>query len=85
MTIEFWTTLIKVTRRPTPEQRSELEANCTHVTGPHWIMEGETDYLREQGIRFREVGQGAVGCLGDIKGDEEALKLVCLESYGVRL
>lgn len=83
MNLEFWTTLINVTRSPTPEQTAELEANCTHVTGPYWIMEGETSYLAGKAIRFHEVAEGAVGCLGDL--DEDGLRQVCLDSYGVTL
>jgi hypothetical protein len=81
--IRFWTTLIKVTREPLAEQRRALGANCTHVAGPYWIMEGETDYLRDEGIRFREVAEGEVGALGDLSEGE--LRQVCLDSYGVEL
>lgn len=79
--LRFWTTLIKVTRNPTPEQAAALKANCTHIRGPYWIMEGETDYLREEGIRFREVAEGAVPGLGDLTTHE--LCKVCSDSYGV--
>lgn len=78
--IRFWTTLIKVTRRPTPDQDAALRANCTHVSGPYWIMEGDTDYLREEGIHFQEVAEGAVGALGDLTTAE--LRKVCADSYG---
>jgi hypothetical protein len=80
--MEFWTTLIKV-RRTTSDGAEALRANCTHVTGPYWIMEGDLDYLREAGVRFSEVAQGVVGSLGDLS--EEELREVCLRSYGVRL
>jgi hypothetical protein len=46
-------------------------------------MEGETDYLRDEWIRFREIAEGAVESLGDL--DEAGLKKVCLDSYGVEL
>lgn len=84
ITVEFWTTLIKITRKPTtPEAQRSLDLNCTHVTGPYYIMEGDTDCLRDDGLRFREIEQGAVGALGGLSEDE--LKAVCLESYGVEL
>jgi hypothetical protein len=79
----FWTTLVEVTREPTDAQLAALTANCTHVTGRYWIMEGDTDYLRDEGIRIREVAEGAVGALGDLT--ETGLVKVCLDSYGVRL
>lgn len=81
--IQFWTTLIRVTRRPTPEQLDKLQANCTHITGPWWIMEGDTNYLRGEGIRLREIQEGAVGALGGLSTTE--LKQVCRDSYGVQL
>lgn len=79
--IEFWTTLVKITRRPTSEQLQTLEANCTHVKGPFWIMEGDVDYLRDEGIRLREVAEGAVGALGGLNMAQ--LCQVCSKSYGV--
>jgi hypothetical protein len=82
---EFWTTLIKVTRASTPRAKESLRANCTHVTGSYWIMEGDVDSLRTDGVRCREVAEGAVGCLGDILDNEAELKKVCLQSYGVEL
>jgi hypothetical protein len=59
--IKFWTTLIKVTVKPTGRAAESLEANCTHVTGNYWIMEGETDSLRDDGLKFKEIAEGAVG------------------------
>jgi hypothetical protein len=82
-TPEFLTTLIKVTRASTPEAKASLEGNCTHVTGPYWIMEGDVDCLRQDGIRLKEIAEGVVGCLGDLT--EAELKVVCLDSYGVQL
>lgn len=81
--IEFWTTLIKVTRASTPEAKASLAANCTPVIGPYWIMEGDVDALRADGVRCREVAEGAVGCLGDLT--QQQLIEVCLWSYGVSL
>ncbi len=86
MIVEFWTTLIKVARKPKdPEARRKFDVNLTHVTGPYYIMEGDLDALREDcpGIAFRKIEQGAVGALGGLS--ETELKAVCLESYGVIL
>jgi hypothetical protein len=83
MDIQFWTTLIKVTRASTPEAKASLAANCTPVIGPYWIMEGDVDSLRADGVRCREVAEGAVGALGDLTQNE--LVEVCLQSYGVQL
>lgn len=81
--VEFWTTLIQVTERPTLESMRSLEANCTHVTEDYWIMEGDVDSLRDDGVECREIAEGAVGCLGDL--GEAELKEVCLNCYGVAL
>ena len=83
MTVEFWTTLIKVTRKPTPEAQRSLDVNCTHVTGNYYIMEGNVDCLRDDGVRCKEIEEGAVGALGGLNEDE--LQAVCLSSYGVTL
>lgn len=80
--IQFWTTLIKV-REPTPQAAEALRANCTHVTGPYWIMEGDVDCLRDEGVRLIEVAEGAVGSLGDLT--ESELVQVCRDSYGIDL
>ena len=81
--IEFWTTLIRVTHRRSPEAQRSLEGNCTHVTGDYYIMEGDVDCLRNDGVECQEIAEGAVGCLGDLS--EQELKAVCLNSYGVTL
>lgn len=83
MSVEFWTTLIKVTRRPDEQAQRSLDVNCTHVTGNYYIMEGDVDCLRADGVRCKEIEEGAVGCLGGLS--ETELKTVCLESYGVTL
>jgi flagellar biosynthesis regulator FlaF len=81
--MRFWTTLIETTVEPTTRQAEILKANCTYISGGLWIMEGDTNYLRDEGIQFRELGEGEVGSLGDLSGSE--LKQVCLDSYGIRL
>jgi len=80
---QFWTTLIEVTEKPTGKALESLEINCTHVTGNYWIMEGEVDCLRDDGVRLKEIAEGAVGSLGELS--EKELKEVCLQAYGVRL
>ena len=81
---EFWTTLIKVTKPMISEQANRaLCANCTHVSGPYWIMEGDLDYLGDEGVPFAAVAEGAVGALGGLSEGE--LRQVCLDSYGVRV
>lgn len=58
-------------------------ANCTHVAGRYWIMEGDTNYLRDEGVPFVEVAEGAVGALGGLT--ERELIEVCRTSFGVPL
>lgn len=83
MSARFWVTLIRVVSADSDKADRSLRVNCTHVTGPHWIMEGDVDVLRDDGVKLVEEGEGAVGCLGDL--DEAALKRVCLQSFGVHL
>lgn len=80
--IEFWTTLLCV-EEPDAQGMKALRENCTHVLGPWWIMEGDTDYLREEGVRFEEVAEGAVGALGDLSTAQ--LVQVVKDSYGITL
>jgi hypothetical protein len=82
MELRFWTTLIEA-RAVTHHALEVLQANCTHVAGDYWIMEGDVDCLRDQGVRLREVAEGAVGALGGLS--EQELRQVCLDSYGVRV
>lgn len=81
--IEFWTTLIRVTKVIDNDGQQALSENCTHVVGPFWIMEGDTDYLHEEGVRFEEVAEGAVPGLGDRTYPE--LLTICKQSYGIDL
>jgi hypothetical protein len=80
--MEFWTTLLCVDN-PDAQGTKALQENCTHVLGPWWIMEGETDYLRDEGVRFEEIAEGAVGALGGLSL-QELLKIV-KDSYGIAL
>lgn len=81
--MEFWTTLIRITDKPTGKALESLKANCTHIDGNFWIMEGDVDALRDDGLKIEEVAEGAVGSLGGLT--TEQLKQVCLDSYGVKL
>lgn len=81
--MEFWTTLIRVTKEPTGEVLQTLKRNCTHVRGDFWIMEGDVDYLRDEGVVLEEVAEGAVGALGGLSPKQ--LINVCLDSYGFRI
>lgn len=81
--MEFWTTLIKVTEELNAKALESLEANCTHVVGDYWIMEGDVDVLRDDGVVCDEIAEGVVGSLGGLSVKQ--LKTVCLESYGVKL
>ena len=81
--VEFWVSLIKASNGNNPAAKAVLEDNCTHVKGPYWIYEGETEYLEADGVRFEVVGEGAVGCLGGLSQAE--LVTVCLNDLGVDL
>jgi len=81
--MEFWTTLIRVNDVPTSQAYDFLKENCTFVTRDYWIMEGEVDCLRDEGVELDEIAEGAVGSLAELT--EQQLIQVCLDSYGVRL
>ena len=81
--IEFWVSLLKVSNGNNPAVKAALEANCTHVKGPYWIFEGETECLEDDGVAFEVVGEGAVGSLGGLSQPE--LVAVCLDDLGVDL
>ena len=83
MSFDFWTTLIKVTEKPTGSALESLEGNCTYVTGDYYIFEGDLEVLVDDGVVFEQVAEGVVGALGGLTEDE--LKQVCLDSYGVKL
>ena len=78
--MRFWTTLIRVIDASTAQAIQSLKENCTHVTGGYWIMEGDVDCLRDDGVVLHEVAEGAVGALGDLT--EAELIKVCLDCYG---
>ena len=77
MIMEFWVSLIKVdTDKLGPFGLADLNDNCTHVTGPFWIMEGDTDALIAD---HRVIDEGAVPSLGDMS--EDALIRLCFETF----
>ena len=78
--IRFWTTLLRV-NNPSEIALIELKDNGTHVTGPYWIIEGETDYLRDVGVT--EVAEGSVPALGGLSVEE--LCEICRTSFEVEV
>ena len=81
--MEFWTTLIKTTQPPKGAALKSLEDNCTHVSGDYWIMEGDVDCLRDDGVKLVEIAEGAVDALGDLT--ETELIEVCWDAYGYQI
>lgn len=78
--LRFWTTLLRLSSS-NKSVLAVLQANCMHVIGPYWIMEGDTDYLRDEGVRFTEVAEGAVPTLGGRSVAE--LCQICRDSFDV--
>lgn len=69
--IEFWTTLIVADKKQlTATAQESLDGNCTYVANNYWIFEGDTDVLRDDGVQFKEVVEGAVPGLGGMSRDE---------------
>lgn len=63
--MQFWVTLIK-----TKDNNDFLKENCTHVTGPYWIFEGENWLLDDNLSSHIEITEGAVPALGDMNESE---------------
>jgi len=80
-TMEFWTTLIKVNGKQSEDAQKSLKINCTHVTDDYYIMEGDVDCLRDDGVSLHEIAEGAVPSLGGLSENE--LITLCSEVYGV--
>jgi hypothetical protein len=66
MDIEFWTTLIVVAKEQSVEAAHSLKVNCTYVDNWCWIFEGDIECLEDDGVKFKELAEGAVPCLGDM-------------------
>lgn len=79
--LRFWVTLLRVSSANRRDAQVALQNNCTYVAGPYWIMEGDTDCLADEGVRFTKVKEGSVPSLGDRSIDE--LTKICQESFGV--
>lgn len=80
--MEFWVSLIQVALEQSHHAMESLQNNCVHVSKDLYIMEGDTDTLRDDGVKFRVVAVGSVGSLGGLS--ELELKKVCLESFNIR-
>lgn len=81
MNVEFWVKLIKINGIQSKESQKSLNGNCTHVKGNYYIFEGDEWVLEEDGVKFKIIEEGAVGCLGGLT--EKQLIKVCEESFGV--
>ena len=81
--MEFWTKLIVVAKEQTPEAVKSLKGNCTYVDNWCWIFEGEIGCLKDDGVKFNELSEGAVPCLGDLS--REDLVELCEEVFGVNV
>jgi len=79
--MEFWTTLIVVAKEQSIEAAKSLKANCTYVDNRCWIFEGDIECLADDGVKFNELGEGAVPCLGDMSKPE--LVELCEDIFGV--
>jgi len=79
--MEFWVTLIDAAKKQSAIAAESLSDNCTHIDGCCWIFEGEIFVLEEDGIKFNEVAEGAVPCLGGLSKSE--LVDLCDDVFGV--
>ncbi len=77
--MEFFVNLIRATEQDEPEQREELEENCTHITQNYWFFEGDLDSLEDMGVKFELMEEDmVVGSLGGLS-EEELIDMAGLE------
>ena len=81
--MEFWTTLIVVAKEQIPEAVKSLKGNCTYVDNWCWIFEGDIECLVDDGVKFNEIAEGAVPCLGDMSKAE--LVELCKDVFGINV
>lgn len=79
--IEFLVSLINVKAANSPDAKAALETAATHVQGPYWIVDGETESLVALGVEFEVVSDGYVGPLGGLSQSE--LIKICKEYLDV--
>ena len=78
--MDFYATLIKVIHLEDDRGCESLDTNCTHVIGDYYIMEGDIDCLRDDGVHLQEIYEdGIVPCLGGLSKDE--LVEICKNSF----
>lgn len=77
----FNVNLIVVASKQTDEAIKSLKANCTYVNNNVWIMEGDLWVLTLSGVKFHKIGEGVVGCLGDLSTQE--LVKICKDVFGI--
>ncbi|CAL9975127.1 hypothetical protein VPHD273_0078 [Vibrio phage D273] len=69
--MEFIVNLIRATEQDEPEQREELNENCTHITQDYWFYEGDLDGLEDMGVTFEVIEEDmVVGSLGGLSEEE---------------
>ncbi len=77
--MEFIVNLIRATEQDEPEQREELEENCTHITRNYWFFEGDLEALEDYGVTFEVIEEHMiVGSLGGLS-EEELIDMAGLE------
>jgi len=79
--MEFWTKLIVVAKEQSIKAAESLKGNCTHVDNWCWIFEGDLECLADDGVKFNELSEGAVPCLGDLSKGE--LVELCKDVFGI--
>lgn len=79
--MDFWVTLIRTTEKPTGRALQALKDNCTYVDEDFWIMEGDVDSLRDEGVKCMEMADGVVGSLGDMTKKQLRWECVGLLGY----
>lgn len=80
--MDFFVNLIRVSDTKNVAARSDLQSNCTHITGPYWLYEGE-GWALDEGITFETVGVAAIESYGDLSGRQ--LQEMVQNMYGVEL
>ena len=81
LSVEFWITLIRLKGKQSPNAKKFIDDACTHATKNVYFYEGDTDCLDEEGVKYINLGEGIVGCLGGLT-EKQKIEIID-ESFGI--
>ena len=83
MEFEFLVNLIVINSPVNQTQKAieSIEANCTHIDNNVYLMEGDIESLKDDGVDFNVMEEGVVGPLGGLSTKE--LVKVCVDAFEI--